>query len=139
MNKMPKNKTNSATDKRQKSVKTARASKAEKLVYKSLEDKLNELPPSRQKKIQKRADELIAQELTLRDLRQALKLTQEDVAEVLHIKQEAVSKLERRSDLLLSTLGAYIESMGGQLTLTATFPNRPPVKLTGFDDINHNV
>lgn len=102
---------------------------------KSLTDMLDALPVERQDKIKVRAKELIAQEMTLCDLRKALKLTQEDLAGVLHIKQEAVSRLERRSDLLLSTLGSYIESMGGKLTLTAVFPNRPAVNLTGFADI----
>lgn len=109
------------------------------LGYKSLEDKLKELPPEEQAAIQARTEELIAEEMTLRDLRKALKLTQEEIAEKLHIKQESVSKLEQRSDLLLSTLGAYIESMGGTLTLTASFPNRPPVNLTGFEDIDQKI
>jgi len=106
---------------------------------KSLKDMLNELPAERQAKIKLRAKELIAQEMTLSDLRRALKLTQEELAKVLHIKQEAVSRLERRSDLLLSTLGSYIESMGGKLKLTAEFPNRPPVNLTGFNDIDQRA
>ena len=130
MNKALKDKAKTAAKKPKSIVKSS------KPMLKSFEDKLKELPVDSQEKVHARAKELIAQELTLRDLRQALKLTQEEVAEVLHIKQEAVSRLERRSDLLLSTLGAYIESMGGKLTLTAKFPNRPPVNLTGFEEID---
>ena len=100
-----------------------------------LEDVLKEFSPKRQEKIKKRANELIEQELTLQSLRKALELTQNDLSEKLHMNQEAISRLERRSDLLLSTLNNYIHAMGGELMLIAKFPNRPPVKLTGFADI----
>ena len=43
--------------------------------------------------------------------------------------QETVSRLEKRSDMLLSTLGGYVEAMGGQLDIVAKFPDRPPVRL----------
>lgn len=101
----------------------------------TLRSKLKKLPAARRKKINKRAKELIAEEMTLRDLRKALELTQADLSEKLHMKQEAISRLERRSDLLLSTLISYIEAMGGELNITAKFPHRPPVKVTGFEDI----
>jgi hypothetical protein len=51
------------------------------------------------------------------------------------MNQEVVSRLKRRSDLLFSTLISYIKAMGGELSLTVKFPNRPPVKLSGFEDI----
>ncbi len=102
----------------------------------TLQDKLKKLPKKRQAKIQKRADELIAEEMTLRDLRLALKKTQMDLSKSLHMQQDGISRLERRSDLLLSTLCKYIDAMGGSLKLTAEFPNRPPVILTGFEDID---
>jgi transcriptional regulator with XRE-family HTH domain len=101
----------------------------------TLKTRLKKLPTARQKKITKRAKELIAQEMTLCDLRKALELTQADISSKLHMNQEAVSRLERRSDLLLSTLVSYIKAMGGELDLTVKFPNRPPVKLSGFEDI----
>lgn len=103
---------------------------------KSMKDKIKALPKGRQEAIKARADELIAEEMTLQDLRKAMQLTQVDVAQELHINQEAVSRLERRSDLLLSTLSTYIESMGGKLKLTAEFPDRPSVSLTGFDELH---
>lgn len=101
----------------------------------TLKSKLKNLPASRKSKVTKRAKELIAQEMTLRDLRKALELTQVEVCSKLHMKQEAVSRLERRSDILLSTLVSYIKAMGGELNLTAKFPNRPAVTLRGFEDI----
>lgn len=102
---------------------------------KTLKDRLNKLPTARRKEINQRAKELIAKEMTLRDLRKALELTQVDLGAKLHMNQESVSRLERRSDLLLSTLVSYVKVMGGELNLMVTFPNRPPVKLTGFEDI----
>ena len=73
--------------------------------------------------------------MTLSDLRKARDLTQERMAEALEIGQEGVSRLERRSDLLLSTLRSYVEAMGGSLELVATFPDRPPVCLSGLKEL----
>jgi DNA-binding XRE family transcriptional regulator len=64
---------------------------------------------------------------TLKDLRIAAKQTQEDLAAALGVGQDTISRLERRSDMLLSTLRHYVESMGGKLELVAQFPDRPPV------------
>ncbi|WP_429615082.1 XRE family transcriptional regulator [Sphingobium olei] len=82
-----------------------------------------------------RAAELIAEEMTLRDLRQARKLTQDRIAEMLGLEQENVSRLERRTDLLLSTLTSYVAAMGGNLKLVAEFPDRPPVTLANYSDL----
>ncbi|HEY9280698.1 MAG TPA: helix-turn-helix transcriptional regulator [Eoetvoesiella sp.] len=67
------------------------------------------------------------QVVTLKDLRKAAKQTQEDLAAALGVGQDTISRLEKRSDMLLSTLQHYVESVGGKLELVATFPNRPPV------------
>jgi transcriptional regulator with XRE-family HTH domain len=99
---------------------------------KSLREKLNALPEERRKKIEAGAAELIAREMTLRDLRKARQLTQERIAECLNIGQDNVSRIEKRSDLLVSTLRSYVEAMGGELHVTAKFPNRPAVELVGF-------
>ena len=101
-----------------------------------LTDKMDKLTPSRRKKIEERARALIAEEMSLRDLRKARKQTQERVAEKLGINQENVSRLERRSDLLISTLSSYVEAMGGKLSLVAEFPDRPPVALTGITSLD---
>jgi DNA-binding XRE family transcriptional regulator len=95
----------------------------------SLEEKLARLPAERRAKVDARAAELIAEEMTLRDLRRALDRTQVHLARELGVKQETVSRLEKRSDMLLSTLRGYVEAMGGELDLVATFTNRPPVRL----------
>jgi transcriptional regulator with XRE-family HTH domain len=95
----------------------------------SLEDKLARLPGDRRAKVDARAAELIAEEMTLRDLRRALDRTQVRLACELGIKQETISRLEKRSDMLLSTLRGYVEAMGGELDLLAKFPDHPPVRL----------
>lgn len=76
---------------------------------KSLDEKLDELGPQRRKKVEARAAALIAEEMSLRELRHARRLTQKRMAEKLHIGQEGVSRLEQRSDLLISTLRSYVE------------------------------
>ena len=82
--------------------------------------------------VKQRARELIAEELTLRELRRARKLTQERLSKKLKIGQEGISRLEQRTDLHLSTLRHYVEGLGGKLTLIAEFPDRTPVVLSGI-------
>jgi DNA-binding XRE family transcriptional regulator len=101
----------------------------------TIHDKLKRLPADRRKKIETRAQELISEEMSLRDLRKALELTQEHMAEILHIRQEGVSRLEKRSDLLISTLRTYVEAMGGELKLIVKFPKRTPIVLQGLGEI----
>jgi transcriptional regulator with XRE-family HTH domain len=89
----------------------------------SLDQVLLSLPPKRRAKIERRASELA----TLKDLREAVERTQEDLAARLGVGQDTVSRIERRSDILLSTLRRYVEAMGGELKLVAHFPNRAPL------------
>ena len=92
---------------------------------KKLDDVMAALPNSRRERIEVRAMELA----TLKDLRHAAKQTQEQLAATLGVGQDAISRLKKRSGMLLSTLRHYVESMGGELNLVAQFPNRPPVVL----------
>jgi transcriptional regulator with XRE-family HTH domain len=102
---------------------------------KNLDKKRKGLTPARRKKVEDRAAALIAEEMSLRELRHALKLTQENLAKALNIGQDGISRLEQRSDLLLSTLRSYVEAMGGSLSLIAKFPDRRPVILSGLAGI----
>jgi DNA-binding XRE family transcriptional regulator len=102
---------------------------------KTLEQKMAKVGAARRKKVAARTAELIAEELSLRDVRRAHKLTQASVAKALGISQDQVSRLEQRSDLLLSTLRKYVESMGGHLSIIAEFPDRAPVRLSGFTEV----
>jgi DNA-binding XRE family transcriptional regulator len=102
---------------------------------KTYEELMADLSSERRKRVENRAAKLIAEEKSLRDLRQAHNLTQQRMAKKLGVKQHSISRLEQRSDMLLSTLRDYIGKMGGELVLTARFPNREPVKIKGFTDI----
>ena len=72
----------------------------------TLDKRLDGLSPSRRRRIEERARDLIAEEMSLRDLRKAREQTQASVAAKLGINQENVSRIEQRSDLLLSTLSS---------------------------------
>jgi transcriptional regulator with XRE-family HTH domain len=101
----------------------------------TLKQKMKELSPDRRKKIESRTAQLVAEEMTLQELRQARKLTQVRMAKALRISQDGVSRLERRTDLLLSTLRKSVEAMGGSLSLIAEFPDRDPVVLSGIASV----
>lgn len=90
---------------------------------KKLDEIMAALPAKRRAKIDRRVQDLAS----LKDLRQAVERTQEDLAAALGVGQDTISRLEQRSDMLLSTLRRYVEGMGGKLQLVAEFPNRPPV------------
>ena len=101
----------------------------------TLKEVMKRLSPAQRKRVEARATQLIAEEMSLRQLRQAHKLTQQRMARTLRIGQDGISRLEQRSDLLLSTLRGYVEAMGGRLSLIAEFPDRRPVKLSGIADL----
>ncbi|HEY9828400.1 MAG TPA: XRE family transcriptional regulator [Stenomitos sp.] len=100
----------------------------------TLREKLASLPTERQETIEARAHQLIAEEMSLQSLRRARQLTQEKVADMLNIRQENVSRIEKRTDLLLSTLREYIQSMGGDLRLVVEFPDSSPIVLSGLGE-----
>ena len=89
-------------------------------------------PPDRRAKVEARAAELIAEELSLQELRKAMRLTQVELADRLGVRQDTISRLEQRADMLLSTLQSYVEAMGGRLSIVAELPNRPPVRIRRF-------
>jgi len=102
--------------------------------------KLNEviasLPEAEREKIEARARELIAEEMSLQELRKAVGKTQTVIARRLKVGQDAVSKLESRSDMYISTLRDVLKAMGGDLELIARFPDRPPVRLQKLGDVS---
>jgi transcriptional regulator with XRE-family HTH domain len=102
----------------------------------ALEEVMASLPPVRRKRIEKRAAQLIAEELTLRELRKARKITQTQLAKKLGVKQEQISRIEKRTDLHISTLRRSVEALGGSLSLVAEFPDGAPVKLSGLSDLD---
>lgn len=80
----------------------------------------------------KRGAELVAQYVTLQQIRKARALTQAQLAELWGKDQVSISQIEKRSDMLLSTLRSYIEAMGGQLNLVVQFKDCAPLFLTGL-------
>ncbi len=100
---------------------------------KSLNEMMEKLPAARRKKVERRGAELIHAEMTLMQLRKDLNLTQEQMANILEKKQAEVSKFEKRGDMLISTLRAYIRALGGELELVARLPGRGPVRLSELE------
>lgn len=82
----------------------------------------NRMSPRSQQRSHQKAEKYRS-EMTLDQLRMARELTQVNLAKVLGVNQAAISKLERRTDMYLSTLGTIIEAMGGYLHIEAVFPD----------------
>jgi transcriptional regulator with XRE-family HTH domain len=81
----------------------------------------------------------MVQEMPLRRLRAARELTQENLAKVLRVKQSEVSKIERRTDMYLSTLASYVKAMGGTLEIRAAFPTGEVVRINQFESLTEPV
>ena len=88
---------------------------------KSYETLRNKIPPEQRARIDKQARKIL-EEMTLNDIRLSRRCSQIELADLLEIRQASVSKLERRSDIHLSTLRKYIEALGGELVIQAEFP-----------------
>ena len=73
-------------------------------------------------------------ELPLAELRQARYFSQEQLAAVLEVKQPAIAKLEKKTDMYISSLRRFIEAMGGQLEINAHFPEGD-VKINQFEEL----
>ena len=100
-----------------------------------LQEIWNDLSEERKQRIEKRAEELETQYLTLQELRKEAGLTQARVSQILEMPQSNISRLEQNSDMLLSTLRNYVEAMGGQLNLTVELPGKPSVTLVNIGDL----
>src|SRR5260370_9340309 len=96
----------------------------------NVNDIISKLGPAQRRKVEARAARLIAEEMTLQELRRARKITQQKIAKSLSISQEGVSKIEKRSDLLISTLRKPVQAMCGRLSLVPEFPHREPLPLS---------
>ncbi len=93
--------------------------------------------PERRRRIDEMKRELLA-EMPLHELRRALELTQRDIARLLNVNQPAVSKIEQRSDVYISSLRSYIEAAGGKLKIIAEFPEGE-VAITNFSELGEAV
>ena len=90
--------------------------------------------PERRARVDGRKAELRAA-MPLYELRRARAMTQQEVSKTLHVNQPAIAKLERRTDMYVSNLRAYIEAMGGRLNIVAEFP-QGAVTITNFSDLD---
>jgi hypothetical protein len=100
----------------------------------SLEEMLATESEEFRQSVKRRTAELIAEEISLREMRRLRKITQTRLSKKLKIGQEGISRIERRTDLYLSTLRNYVEGVGGKLSLVVEFPDRAPVVLSGFGE-----
>jgi transcriptional regulator with XRE-family HTH domain len=95
----------------------------------TLDQVIAELPPDRQERVDARYRELKQEVEGLRELREIAGKAQLEIAAALHIKQPSVSKIERQTDMYLSTLRSYVEAIGGKLELVVKLPRRPAIRL----------
>ena len=100
---------------------------------KKFDDLRDNMSVERRANVAARTEKLLA-EMPMQDLRRAMRLSQEQIAAELEIKQASVSKLERRTDLYISTLRRYVEAMGGDLELRANFPEGS-VRITSLGEV----
>jgi len=77
-------------------------------------------------------------DLSLTELRRARAMTQDQLAAHLHVGQASIAKLERRTDMYLSTLRRFVEAMGGELEIVARFPDQQLVRLRGLGELAEN-
>lgn len=101
----------------------------------TLRDKMAGLSAERRARIDAETDRLHEEYKTLQELRKARELTQVEIAKTLNIRQASVAQMEKRSDLMISTLRGYIEGMGGTLKLVVEFPDRAPMQIAGIGEL----
>jgi len=104
----------------------------------SLDEVIASLPAEERRRIDQRVGELKAESETLQELRKLAERSQADVAAALQVKQPAISRLERQTDMYLSTLRAYVEAVGGELDIVVRLPDRAEIRLKGLGDLVGN-
>ena len=97
---------------------------------------MDALPEERRRKVEARTRELVAEVEGLKALRQLAERSQEQIAACLGVKQPSVHKIERQTDLYLSTLRRFVEAAGGTLELRIELPGKGILHLTGVGDIH---
>jgi hypothetical protein len=101
---------------------------------KTLDEVLAALPKARRDRIDARYQELREEIESLAALRKAAGKAQIDIAASLKISQPSVSKIEKQTDMYLSTLRNFVEAVGGNLELVVRFPEQPPLHLSGLGE-----
>jgi DNA-binding XRE family transcriptional regulator len=95
------------------------------------------MPAESQARVEAKARVMLA-EMPLDELRRARGLSQKTLADVLEVQQPSIAKMEKRTDMYISTLRNHIEAMGGQLEVVARFPEGD-VKISNFGDLGGKV
>lgn len=101
----------------------------------SLNEIIAELPLDEQQAIEARYQELKQEVEGLRELRRITGKAQADIASALNIKQPSISKIEKQTDMYLSTLRSYVEAVGGKLELTVQLPKRPALRIRHLGEV----
>lgn len=101
----------------------------------TLDQVIAELPLERRERVEARYRELKQEVEGLRELREIAGKAQADVASALKIKQPSVCKIEKQTDMYLSTLRSYVEAIGGKLELVVKLPSRPAFRLDHLGDV----
>jgi DNA-binding XRE family transcriptional regulator len=102
----------------------------------TLEDVLDAMPAQRRAKVEARTEELLHEIEGLKALRVLAKRSQEQIAQGLGIKQPSVLKIERQTDLYLSTLRKFVEAAGGTLELRVELPGTGVLSLKGMGELS---
>ena len=93
------------------------------------------MPAKQRRAVKARSEELLAQQMTLAELRKVAGRTQVALAKKLGKPQATISRLEGQSDMLLSTLAETIAALGGRMVIMAELPGMVPVELSGLGDL----
>jgi predicted transcriptional regulator len=105
-------------------------------VARTLREVIAAMPADSQARIAERSAELHAEVEGLKALRQLVDRTQEQVAQSLGVKQPGIARIERQTDLYLSTLRRFVEAAGGTLELRVTLPGKGVIHLTVLGDLS---
>lgn len=100
------------------------------------EEIMSGLPEDRRARIEARAAELHREVEGLKALRLLADCSQAQIAQTLGVKQPSVLKIERQTDLYLSTLRRFVEAAGGTLELRVELPGKGVLRLTGMGELN---
>ena len=94
------------------------------------------LPAERRRKIARRSREIVAEQMTLQELRKSRTITQAQLAKELKVAQKQVSEIENRTDMHISTVRRLVEALGGELEIRVRMPgHKKPVALSGIGEI----
>jgi DNA-binding XRE family transcriptional regulator len=105
----------------------------------TLNDVVAALPEARRARVEARARELIEEVESLSELRRMAGKAQVEIASALRVKQPSISKIEKQTDMYLSTLRSYVEAIGGKLELVVRLPSRAPVRIEHLGDVAPSV